>query len=190
MDLGLLLLRLVVGTIMAAHGAQKAFGSFGGPGLQGTEGWLGSMAFRPAGFHARLTAGSELAGGILLVLGLFTPLAAAAVIGVMLVAIATVHWDKGLFNSAGGYEFNLVLIAAAGALAFTGAGSISMDNALGLGLAGAGWGLTAFVLAAIGAAGAMTFGRHVSPATVEDETSAAEEHRVIDLTEDRERVDA
>lgn len=189
MDLGLLLLRLVVGTIMAAHGAQKAFGAFGGPGLQGTEGWLGSMGFRPARLHTLVIATAELAGGALLVLGLFTPLAAAAVIGVMMVAIAAVHWDNGLFNTSGGYEFNLVLIAAAGALAFTGAGAISLDYALGLGMSGAGWGLTAFVLAGLGAAVTMTLGRQLSPAPAESD-AARDEDRVIDITEERTHIDA
>ena len=189
MDLGLLLLRVVVGTIMAMHGAQKAFGAFGGPGMEGTQGWLGSMGFRPARFHASVTSAAELVGGVFLVLGFFTPFAAAAIIGVMIVAIAAVHWENGLFNTSGGYEFNLVLIAAAGALAFTGAGAISFDNTLGLRLQGAGWGLLAYALAALGAVTTMTFGRQVSTKSVARE-DRAEGDRVIDLTEERTHVDA
>ncbi|HWC13577.1 MAG TPA: DoxX family protein [Actinomycetota bacterium] len=189
MDLGLLLLRVVVGTIMALHGAQKAFGAFGGPGMQGTERWLGSMGFRPARLHASVIAAAELVGGAFLVLGFFTPLAAAAIIGVMIVAIATVHWENGLFNTSGGYEFNLVLMTAAGALAFTGAGAISFDNAFGLGLQGAAWGLLAYALAAVGAVVTMTLGRQVSTEPAADE-GLAEGDRVIDLSEERTRVDA
>ena len=123
MDVGLLLLRLAVGGVMAAHGAQKLFGWFGGYGLEGTSGWLESLGFRPGRIQAAIAGWSEFLGGLLLVLGLLTPLGAAAVIGVMIVAIGSVHWEKGFFNSAGGYEFNLLLAVVAAALAFTGAGS-------------------------------------------------------------------
>ena len=91
MEAGFLLVRVVLGAIMAAHGAQKLFGWFGGPGLAGTGGWLGSMGFKPARLLAVVVGLAEFGGGALLALGLLTPLGAAAVAGVMFVAIPTVH---------------------------------------------------------------------------------------------------
>src|SRR4051812_15156940 len=128
MEAGLLLIRVVLGGIVAAHGAQKLFGWFGGPGLGGTQGWLESMGFKPARLHALAVGLSEFGGGALLALGLLTPLGAAAVAGVMFVAIATVHWSNGFFNTSGGYEFNLLIAATAIALAFTGSGEVSLDH--------------------------------------------------------------
>jgi putative oxidoreductase len=109
MDLGLLVLRLVVGLTLATHGAQKLFGWFGGYGLAGTGGFMEQLGFRP-GRRAALMAGlSETVGGLLLALGAATPLAAALIVGVMLVATFSVHWTKGFFNRNGGYEYPLVL---------------------------------------------------------------------------------
>lgn len=151
METGLLILRIVLGGTMAAHGAQKMFGWFEGPGLQGVSGWLASMGLRPAKAQATTVGLAELGGGILLLLGLLTPLAAAAVAGVMFVAIATVHWSNGFFNTEGGFEFNLLITASALALAFTGPGRISLDRALGWDLAGNGWGVGALLLSLLGA---------------------------------------
>ena len=180
MDLGLLLLRVVVGAVMAAHGVQKLFGWFGGFGVQGTGGWLESMGFRPGVAMARIHGISEVGAGLLLAFGLFTPFAAAAIIGVMLVAIATVHRDKGFFNSAGGYEFNLTLIAASLALAMTGAGTYSLDNAFDLGFGGAAWGLAALALGGLGAVLTLAMRKPVPAA------SSPETNTVIDLTEEEE----
>jgi putative oxidoreductase len=151
-DAGLVLMRIVLGTIMAAHGAQKLFGWFGGHGLAGTGGWLESMGFRPARLHAAVNGLAEFGGGILLGLGLLTPLGAAAVAGVMFVAIATVHWSHGFFNTSGGYEFNLLIVATAIALAIIGPGEISIDHLAGWTLAGPTWGLTALGVSAAAAA--------------------------------------
>ena len=148
MEIGLLLIRLVVGGTIAAHGAQKLFGWFGGFGIAGTGGWLGSMGFRPARLQAVISGLSEFGGGLLLATGLLTPVGAAAVAGVMLVAVGSVHISNGFFNGSGGYEFNLVLASSALALAFTGPGRYSLDNALGLNLDGAAFGIPA-VLAAL-----------------------------------------
>ena len=136
MDIGLLVLRLVVGLTMAAHGGQKLFGWFGGYGLTGTGGFLESLGFRPGRVHAALAGIGELVGGFLLALGLLTPVGAALVIAVMVVAIVTVHLAKGFFVSDGGAEYNLVIIAASAALAFTGAGAYSLDAVDGLALSG------------------------------------------------------
>lgn len=168
MDAGLLLVRIVLGTIMAAHGAQKLFGWFGGHGLAGTGGWLESMGFKPARLHASVTGLAEFGGGMLLALGFLTPLGAAAVAGVMIVAIATVHWSNGFFNTNGGYEFNLLIIASAIALAFTGPGDISIDHLFGWVLAGLPWGLAALGVAAI-AAGSVLAMRSLSTERKGDE---------------------
>src|ERR671918_2016167 len=119
MDAGLLVVRVVLGSILAAHGAQKLFGWFGGHGLAGTSGWLESMGFKPARLHATVVGLAEFGGGVSLALGLITPLGAAAVAGVMLVAIATVHWSNGFFNATGGFEVNLFIISTPIAPALT-----------------------------------------------------------------------
>jgi putative oxidoreductase len=131
MSTGLLVLRLVVGLILAAHGAQKLFGWWGGYGIGGTGGWLASLGFRPGATMAVITGLAEVAGGLGLALGLLTPLAAAVVLGTMAVAAWT-HAASGLWASNGGYELAVINAAVAVALAFTGAGQYSIDNALGL----------------------------------------------------------
>lgn len=150
MDIGLLLLRLAAGGIIAAHGAQKLFGSFGGPGIEGFGKMIEKMGLRPGKAYATVAGGSEFGGGILLVLGLLTPFGAAAVTGVMVGAIVLVHLDNGFFNTGGGLEFPLLLGTTALAVAFTGPGSFSLDAAMDLGLSGPAWGLAAAALATIG----------------------------------------
>src|SRR5689334_12582314 len=103
MDVGFLLLRTVVGLTLAAHGAQKLFGWFGGYGLRGTGQWMESIGFRPGWRYASLAALGEVGGGLLLALGLVTPVAAALVIAVMTVAVVTVHLSHGFFAGNGGY---------------------------------------------------------------------------------------
>src|SRR5260370_9929300 len=115
--LGVLALRLVLGAVFLGHGAQKAFGAFGGPGFAGATGFVGSLGFRPARVWAALAVGGELAAGFLFLLGLLTPLAGLSVVATMAVAIAKVHGPKGFFGQDGGYEYNLVLILAALAVA-------------------------------------------------------------------------
>jgi len=131
-DLGLLLLRLTLGAVFLAHGAQKAFGAFGGPGFEAASGFIGSMGFRPARLWTALAVGGELVAGLLFVLGLLTPLAGLLVLATMAVAIAKVHGPKGFFVQDGGFEYNLVLIIAAVAVAATGPGALSLDHLLGL----------------------------------------------------------
>lgn len=145
MDVGLLLLRVVVGLTMAAHGSQKHFGWFGGPGRHQVAGFFDAMGLRPGALHSWLAALGEFGGGLLLVLGFLTPLASAAITAVMVVAVTTTHWAKGFFNSAGGYEYNLLLMATAVTLSFTGPGTVSLDHALGLSLSGNGWGVAALI---------------------------------------------
>ena len=131
-DLGLLILRLTLGTVFLAHGAQKAFGAFGGPGFTGATGFIGSLGFRPARFWATLAVGGELAAGLLFWLGLLTPLAGLLVLATMAVAIAKVHGPKGFFVQDGGFEYNLVLIITALAVTAIGPGAFSLDHVLGL----------------------------------------------------------
>ena len=127
---GLLILRLVVGLTMAAHGAQKLFGVWGGSGMNGWTQVVQRLRMRPARPLAWISALSEFGGGLLLALGLLSPLGSLAIISAMLVAIATVHLSKGFWVTKGGYEFNLTLIGASAALAITGPGAYSFDNAL------------------------------------------------------------
>jgi putative oxidoreductase len=148
MAYGLLLLRVVAGLTIAAHGAQKLFGWFGGSGLKGTAESFGSLGFRPAPLMALLAALAELAG-VLFAFGLLTPLAAFAMATVMLNAIESVHWKNGFFAGKGGYEFNLQLLAIAVAIAMTGPGRFSLDHALGWddNLSGPWWGAVVFAAA-------------------------------------------
>jgi putative oxidoreductase len=119
--------------------------------------------------HAAITGLAEFGGGTLLILGLLMPLGAAAVVGVMFVAIAIVHWRNGFFNSTGGYEFNLLIIAVALALASTGPGTISIDHLAGWTLAGPGWGLAALGISAV-AAGSVLAMRRPEPERAQEET--------------------
>ena len=130
-DIGLLILRLAIGLIFAAHGAQKAFGWWSGPGLAGWRGALEHMNIRPAGFWAPVSAAAELAGGLALAVGLFTPVAAAALLGQSVVIIGFAHWSKGFWNGKGGIEFPLALAMGVLAIALTGAGADSLDTAFG-----------------------------------------------------------
>jgi putative oxidoreductase len=149
MDITLLLIRLVAGLVVAAHGAQKVLGWFGGHGIRGTAGFLESLGFRPGRPYAWLLGTTELAAGLALAAGLLTPLAGAAVAAVMLGAIATVHWSHGFFATEGGYEFPLVVALTALAPAFSGPGRWSVDHALGWTHGGTEWGVGAILLAIV-----------------------------------------
>jgi putative oxidoreductase len=153
MDAGLLIVRLVVGLTMAAHGGQKLFGWFGGGGLAGTAKAMEEMGFRPGRAQALLAGAGELGAGLLLALGFLTPAAAAVLIAVMLVAGLGVHLRGGFFAHQGGIEYTLVLGAVALALAFTGPGAYSLDRTLGVDASGAVWGATALVAGLVGGTG-------------------------------------
>jgi putative oxidoreductase len=120
MSIGLLILRLGVGLSLAAHGAQKLFGWFGGYGLAGTGQFFEQLGFRPGRVQAARAGTAELMGGLFLAAGFLTPAAAAAAAAVMLVAAVSVHIEKGFFAHNGGYEYTLVLGGTALALAFAG----------------------------------------------------------------------
>jgi putative oxidoreductase len=151
MEFGLLIIRLVVGLTLAAHGAQKLFGMFGGYGIAGTGGFFESIGFRPGKVLAMMAGLGETGGGLALALGLLTPFAAAVIVAAMIVAIWGVHLEKGFFLENDGYESPLVIGAVAAAVAFTGPGQLSLDQMLGLSLAGAKWGLIALSLGVLGA---------------------------------------
>jgi putative oxidoreductase len=127
---GLTALRIPVGIIFAAHGAQKLFGWFGGYGLEGTGGWMASIGLTPGYLMALLAGSAEFFGGLALIAGLLVRPAAAALAFAMVVAIFSVHAGNGLFMSNNGYEFGLALLAASLALAISGAGNGSLDRAL------------------------------------------------------------
>jgi putative oxidoreductase len=131
-DIALLLLRVTVGGTLAAHGAQKLFGWFGGSGLRGTAAGLEKNGYRPGLPMAFLAGLGEAGGGTLLALGLLSPLGAAAGIGVMLNAIVSVHLSKGFWNTKGGFEFPLTIATVFTAIGFSGPGRFSVDRSLGV----------------------------------------------------------
>jgi putative oxidoreductase len=133
-DLGLLILRLIIGGLMFGHGAQKLFGWFGGYGLAGTSAFFESqLRLRPAKLWTVLAGLSEAGGGLLLALGLLNPLGSLGIVAAMLVAIIMVHWGR-LWATENGIEYQLVLIAAALALALSGPGRLALDAVLNLAL--------------------------------------------------------
>jgi putative oxidoreductase len=132
LSLGLLILRVVVGLTMAAHGAQKLFGWWGGTGIAGWAQMVTKLRIRPATPWAWIAALSEFGGGLLFALGLLSPLGSLAIAGTMIIAIATVHWANGFWAGKRGYEFNLTLLASVIAVALAGPGTYSLDQALGI----------------------------------------------------------
>ena len=125
-----LVLRLPIGIIFMAHGAQKLFGWFGGYGLEGTGGWMESIGLAPGFIMALLAGSAEFFGGLFILLGLLTRASAAVLAMTMAVAIVSVHLQNGLFMSNNGYEFGLALLAASISLVFSGAGKAALDNVI------------------------------------------------------------
>ena len=174
MEYGMILLRVVAGLALVAHGSQKLFGSFGGSGPAGTRKFFAGLGFRTPLAMAFIAGLSELVGGLLFAFGLVTPFAALAIIAVMLNAIGTVHWKKGFFNSAGGFEYNLLIIATAVAVTATSPGRFSLDHAFGWAgsISGPWWALAIVVLAPMIALVTLTLGRG-SPHAPEEPSTAA-----------------
>jgi putative oxidoreductase len=152
MDLGLLIIRVVVGGLIAGHGTQKLFGRFGGGGIAGTGGFLESLGLRPGRLLALLAGASELVGGLLLTVGLFSPLAALLIVSTMSVAARTAHAGRGLWITNGGSEYVLTVAAIAVGIAIVGPGALSADRALGLETSGIVAGVAAVAGGLIGAA--------------------------------------
>src|SRR5436190_1487627 len=162
MTLGLLIIRVIAGLTMAAHGSQKLFGWFDGPGRRGTAGMMEGLGYREPAIMASLAGLAEFSGGLGLALGFLTPLAAIAIVVVMLNAAFTVHLKNGFWNTAGGYEYPLVMSAVAVGIATAGPGDASVDNALGFvgALSGDAWAPIVVVVALVASTLTMTVGRH------------------------------
>src|SRR5260221_8072931 len=154
---GLVVLRLVVGLTMAGHGAQKVFGWWGGPGIKGWTEVVARLRIRPPAPFAWLAALAELGGGLLFALGFLSPVGSLAIIGTMLVAIATVHWSNGFWNTKRGYEFNLTLIAGAVTIGLAGPGTYSIDHAIGFRVSEPITFLVGMVAVILGVAGMLAF---------------------------------
>ena len=168
-DLALLMLRVVIGGLIAGHGAQKLFGAFGGPGLGGTAGWLESLGLRPGWLWAAGTGCGELGGGLLTVLGLGGPLGSILTNSAMKMATFKVHSGKPIWASAGGAELPVVNAAVGTALALAGPGRYSLDRLCGIKIPR--W-VTALV--AIGAGITLVVGLLMEPES-EDEQAATGE---------------
>jgi putative oxidoreductase len=165
MDLGRLLVRLTIGGTFFVHGTQKLFGWFGGYGPDGTGQFFDSLGLRPGRRNAIAAGCTETGGGILVALGLTTPLAAAGLSAVMVTALRTAIWKEGIKPATGEHE--LLLAAGALALTETGPGDPSLDSALGLELNGTGWMMAALAAGATGSAMAISMARRrpVAPAS-------------------------
>jgi putative oxidoreductase len=153
------LARVTIGVLFVGHGTQKLFGWFGGGGPEGTGTSFESIGLRPGRRYALTSGAAEAGGGLLLAAGAATPLGAAAVSGSMITAIKTVHLEKGIWISGGGYEYNLVLLAAVFGLTENGPGEWSIDGALGKKRWGTAWALAALAAAAAGSAAVLASAR-------------------------------
>ncbi len=129
-DYSLLLIRLVIGLVVAAHGAQKLFGWFSGSGIEGTIRMISSLRIRPPKFWAIVAGLDEFVGGLLTAVGFLMPLGPMMIVANMLAAISYVHWTNGFWNSKRGYEFPLVLSVVSFALAIADPGRYAVDTAL------------------------------------------------------------
>jgi putative oxidoreductase len=162
MEIGRLAARAVIGGLFVGHGTQKLFGWFGGPGMQGTEQMMGALEMRPTRVNAIAAGVSETAGGVLLMAGAATPLAASALIGTMITAIRKVHQPNGPWAAQGGWEYNAVLISALTALVDAGPGDLSLDAVVGREQWGPGWAVAGLALGAAASTAAIALGRRAS----------------------------
>lgn len=165
MDQGILIARLVIGLIMAAHGAQKAFGWFGGYGLAGTGAFFENLGFKPGRLFAAAAAYGEIVSGLLIAAGFLGPIGPALLLSVMVVAAVSVHWTHGFFAQSNGIELPLLYAIVGVTLALTGPGRYSLDALLGLGWLSSPqivW--SALGAAALGAAGNLAVRRHEAAA--------------------------
>ena len=172
MKLRLLVVRTVVGGLFVGHGAQKLFGWFGGHGPEGTGQFFESVGMRPGRRNAIAAGTAETVGGALMVAGLLTPLAGAALSSVMITAIRRVHAGKGPWVAEGGYEYNLVMLATIFALTEAGPGPVSLDQGLGTERCGTAWAIGQLAAGAAGSELISRVGRSGSD-EVEDAGAAA-----------------
>jgi putative oxidoreductase len=186
MSTGRLIARAAIGGIFMGHGTQKLFGWFGGPGLDATGKMMEGLELRPARRNAVAASVTETAGGALLALGALTPLAGAMATGAMATAVRKVHLDKGFWNSEGGFEFNLALVAGALAIVDSGPGSPSVDESLGLELKGGKWALFALLAGLAGSAAVIEAGRRHSE---ESATAHAAEQGAAAAPDDEDAVE-
>ncbi len=179
MRIGRLLLRAAVGGFFIGHGTQKLFGWFGGQGLKAQAEHFDSMGMKPGMVNAVAAGAAETLGGAGVLLGYRTPLASAGIVSVMLTAIDRVHLKNGPWAHKGGYEYNVVLAAAAVSLAESGPGSLSLDALRGKERSGARWGVFSLLLGAAGAGGARALAEWraapdpVTPAPAQDAPAAS-----------------
>lgn len=163
MGLGRLLLRLVIGGIFIGHGLQKLTGAFGGGGLAGTAKMMEKTRMYPTERNALAAALAETGGGAAIVLGAGMPVATAAVTSAMATAVRKVHGPNGFWNSKGGYEYNLALVAATTALTIDGPGPLSVDAVVGKQRWGVFWGLLGLGAGIVASSFAIEFGEDAAP---------------------------
>jgi putative oxidoreductase len=163
MGIGRLLLRLVIGGIFIGHGLQKLTGAFGGGGLPGTEKMMGATRMYPVGPNALAAALTETVGGAAIVAGAGMPAATAAVTSAMATAVRKVHRKNGFWNSDGGYEYNLALVAATTALTIDGPGPLSVDALVGKHRWGVFWGLLGLGAGLVASSFAIELGEDAAP---------------------------
>jgi len=173
MDLGLFLIRAVVGSLLAGHGIQKLVGRLGGYGLAGTGGHLEALGLRPGKLYAALAGTAELTGGVLFVIGLATPFAALLIASTMFVAARTDHAGKGLWIFNGGAEYVVTVAAIVLAVVIMGPGEWSLDGAFGLQVSGVVDGVATLTLSVIGASAILAFRNRAEVATSADDPSGS-----------------
>jgi putative oxidoreductase len=173
------LARATIGLLFIGHGTQKLFGWFGGSGPEATAQFFHQIGLRP-GKRSALTAGAaEAGGGLLFALGAATPLAAAAISGSMVTAIKTVHWERGIWSTGGGYEYNLVLLAAVFGLTENGPGNWSVDAALGRSRWGTAWAFAALAAGAAASAAVLATAKHQAKKEERDRPRPAAEREPV-----------
>ena len=176
-DLGLLAVRLIVGGLMAGHGAQKLFGWFGGHGLQGTGGFMETLGLQPGKRWAGLAGAGEFGAGVLTAIGLFHPVGELLMLGPMAVATGKVHWGKEIWTSQGGAEVPVLYSAAAVGLALAGPGRLSFDRLLGIKVPGI---LVALTVAGLGV-GTVVALRHRPTQTAASGSSEGEGQGTVEI---------
>jgi putative oxidoreductase len=172
MNPGRLVLRVTVGSIFMEHGTQKLFGWFGGHGADGTGQFFESLGLRPGRANAIAAGATEAGGGLMLTLGLATPLAAASLASVMLTALRTAVWRDGIKTVEGGYE--MLLLVSSLALAESGPGQWSLDALVKSERRGAGWAAAALVAAVAGSTLVTKLG-NLQPAATGEEGQAPDD---------------